>query len=48
MRCTDCEHSKELVPAQVNYVYCEVKKEEMPTWKEFDKCQVLEKAGGEE
>ena len=42
MRCDDCQHSKETIPAQLRYVYCTVFKKEVPTHREFDVCQHLE------
>ena len=39
MRCTDCEFSKETIPAQVSYVYCTKQMIEVPTWEEFESCQ---------
>lgn len=41
MRCTDCKYSKELIPAELHYVYCTIAKENKAVWAEFDKCSLL-------
>ena len=42
MRCTDCNHSKETIPAQVHYIYCTKFEKEMSTATEFETCQYKE------
>ena len=42
MRCTDCIHSKETIPAQLRYVYCSKFEKEMSVTTEFENCQFEE------
>ena len=42
MRCTDCQFSKETLPAQLHYIYCTKFKKEMSVTTEFDACQYKE------
>jgi hypothetical protein len=41
MRCTECRYSKELIPQQINYVYCTKYESEMSACTEFDDCQYI-------